>query len=105
MFKVNKRKCIGCGVCMANCPGAIRLSQDGRAEIINQKKLEKCGGESVCPMGAIEKISKKGKVKQRRISSFPLPLSIPPSSYRSLPPMGGLRRRMRRRFRGGRHWL
>ncbi len=59
MYKVNKEKCIGCGVCLSNCPGATKLQDDGKAEIIDQEKLEKCGGESVCPMGAIEKVSEE----------------------------------------------
>ena len=54
-FKVNKEKCIGCGVCVANCPGATKIGEDGKAEVIDQEKLGKCGGESVCPLGAIEK--------------------------------------------------
>ena len=54
-YKINKQKCIGCGVCQSNCPGAIKLGADGKAEIINQKKLEECGGERLCPFGAIEK--------------------------------------------------
>lgn len=59
MYKVNKEKCLGvdmCGVCMQNCPGATQKGRDGKAKIIDQEKLEKCGGESVCPMRAIEKI-------------------------------------------------
>jgi len=58
-FKVNKEKCIGCGLCVANCPEATQMGKDGKAEIINSEKLEKCGGESICPMGAIEETSKK----------------------------------------------
>jgi ferredoxin len=54
-YKVNKEKCIGCQVCIANCPGATKIGEDGKAEVIDQEKLEKCGGESVCPLGAIEK--------------------------------------------------
>ena len=55
IFKVNKEKCIGCGVCLANCPGATKIGEDGKAEVIDQKKLKECGGESVCPLEAIEK--------------------------------------------------
>jgi len=58
-YKIDKEKCIGCGVCVANCPGATQIGKDGKAEIINSEKLEKCGGESICPMEAIEKTSKK----------------------------------------------
>ena len=55
-FKVNKEKCIGCQVCIANCPGATKIGEDGKAEVIDEEKLEKCEGENVCPVGAIEKV-------------------------------------------------
>jgi len=55
MYKVNKQKCTGCQVCIANCPGATKIGTDGKAEVIDQEKLEQCGGESICPVGAIEK--------------------------------------------------
>jgi len=54
-YKVNKQKCMGCGTCSMNCPGATKIGADGKAEIIDEEKLEQCGGESVCPFGAIEK--------------------------------------------------
>lgn len=59
MYRVNKEKCLGidmCGICMQNCPGATKKGDEGKSEIIDQKKIEECGGESVCPMGAIEKV-------------------------------------------------
>ena len=56
-YKVNKEKCTGCGVCVVNCPRATKMGDDGKAEIIDQEKLEQCGGENVCPFGAIEKVS------------------------------------------------
>lgn len=55
MYKVNKTKCIGCGLCVANCPGGMEMEKDGKAKTTNQKKLEECGGENLCPYGAIEK--------------------------------------------------
>ena len=55
-FKVNKEKCLGCGVCTTNCPGATELGEDGKAKIVDQEKLEKCGGKEVCPYGAIEEV-------------------------------------------------
>ena len=55
MYKVNKQKCRGCGVCAGNCPGAIKIGADGKAEIVDQEKIKQCGGTSVCPFGAIEK--------------------------------------------------
>jgi len=41
---------------MANCPGGTELGEDGKAKIIDSEKLEKCGGEEICPYGAIEKV-------------------------------------------------
>jgi len=61
MFKVNKEKCVGCQSCLRVCPEAIKIGSDGKAEIIDQEKLKECGGESVCPLGAIEKIPDKSK--------------------------------------------
>jgi len=58
-YKVNKKKCIGCGTCVAICPEGVKLESDGKAKIIDQKKIEKCGGEKICPVGAIEKVSSK----------------------------------------------
>ena len=55
-YKINIEKCLGCGVCMANCPEATELGEDGKAKIIDSEKLEKCGGEEICPYGAIEKV-------------------------------------------------
>ncbi|MEA3293314.1 MAG: 4Fe-4S binding protein [Patescibacteria group bacterium] len=57
-YKINKEKCLGCGNCVANCFNAIKIGEDNKAEIIDQEKLDKCGGQEICPFGAIEKISK-----------------------------------------------
>ncbi len=59
MLKINKEKCINCGVCVQSCPGATEIGDDGKARIIDQEKLKECGGESVCPFGAIEKVSEE----------------------------------------------
>jgi len=58
MFRVNKEKCMGCGICVADCPGATELGEDDKAKIVDEEKLKNCGGEKVCPYGAIEKIEK-----------------------------------------------
>ena len=59
-FKVNKEKCIGCGVCAVSCEGAIELGEDGKARVLDSGKLERCGGKKLCPYGTIEeeKVSK-----------------------------------------------
>ncbi len=57
-YRVNKKKCLGCGICVNSCPGGTRIGADGKSEVIDSEKLDKCGGEKVCPMGAIEKVSK-----------------------------------------------
>jgi len=84
LYKVNKQRCTGCQVCIANCPGATEIGADDKAEVVNQEKLEQCGGESICPIGAIEKIDKEGKPETETLSQ---PTSQPPSYSPS--PSGG----------------
>jgi len=95
MFRVNKEKCIGCRACIANCPGATKIGEDGKAEIVDQEKLEECGGESVCPLGAIERVQEKEREGETpptsssqaspRYKSFPgLPSYGPPFGGRGL---------------------
>jgi ferredoxin len=83
MYRVNKQKCTGCRVCTQKCPGATRIGDDGKAEVIDQEKLEKCGGESLCPFGAIEKTgeeeSETGSPSQSISQNSP-----PPSSGRGM---------------------
>lgn len=54
MPKVNKKKCIGCGSCVAQCPAeAIELVK-GKATI-DKKKCRNCGQcITVCPVEAIK---------------------------------------------------
>ena len=54
-YIVNKEKCIGCGLCVTQCQEGTELGEDGKAKVINSEKVEKCGGESLCPYSAIEK--------------------------------------------------
>ena len=58
-FKVNKEKCIGCGVCVTSCEGGTELEDNGKAKVIDSEILEKCGGERVCPYSAIEKVENR----------------------------------------------
>ncbi len=50
---VDKESCIGCGVCMRNCPVQAITMKDGKA-VIDPNLCIQCGTcESICPMGAI----------------------------------------------------
>lgn len=56
MTTVNKKKCIGCGACVATCPEVFELDDDGKAQVKLDKKLS-CVNEAIedCPVGAISK--------------------------------------------------
>lgn len=55
-YQVNKEQCIGCGLCVATCEGGTELEEDGKAKVIDDEKLEACGGEKVCPYDAIKEV-------------------------------------------------
>jgi len=57
-FKVDKSKCAGCGACLNFCPyKAIKIGEDGKAEII-EEKCQKCGKcKEACPFNAIVEIN------------------------------------------------
>lgn len=55
MYKINKEKCIGCGLCVSVCPEGIELGESGKADIVNQEKADSCELDGVCPYEAIEK--------------------------------------------------
>lgn len=57
-YKIDKEKCVGCGVCEAVSLGGTELGADGKALIVDSEKIEKSGGESICPYGAVEQESK-----------------------------------------------
>lgn len=59
MYEINKQICSGCQICIQSCPKATKIGVDGKAEVVDQEKLKSCGGESLCPFGAIEEIDKK----------------------------------------------
>jgi len=59
MVKVDKEKCIGCGLCSNLCPQVFELAKDGKARVKERADLEKnkeCVKEAKegCPTGAIE---------------------------------------------------
>ena len=54
-FKINREKCIRCGACTSTCPKGMAWGDDDKPNILNDEELENCGGERVCPYGAIEK--------------------------------------------------
>jgi ferredoxin len=53
MLKVNRRKCIGCGLCALNCPREAIIVSAGKAKI-DQDKCNSCRScIEACPRGAI----------------------------------------------------
>ncbi len=58
VYKINQTKCLGCQMCLQICPGAIEINNEGKAQVIDQDKLEQCGGEDICPHKAIESVNK-----------------------------------------------
>jgi ferredoxin len=56
MIKVNKEKCVGCGLCKNICGEVFELGKDGKAFAKAQKDLP-CVKEAIesCPVEAISK--------------------------------------------------
>jgi ferredoxin len=56
MTKVNKEKCVGCGLCTNICSEVFALDKDGKAFVKAQKDLP-CVKEAIesCPVEAISK--------------------------------------------------
>ena len=61
---VNKEACIGCGACASLCPNNFRMSDDGKAEVIDQKNVE-CAKNAAgtCPVQAITIEEQRNKIK------------------------------------------
>ena len=54
--KVDKSKCISCGVCISLCPDVFEFGDDGKSQVKTDAKFESCDLETVkssCPVGAI----------------------------------------------------
>ena len=54
MIKVNKEKCIGCGLCQSICPEVFEINDEAKSKVINQKESS-CIKEAIesCPVVAI----------------------------------------------------
>ena len=54
MVKINKEKCIGCGLCASVCDEVFKMGNDGKAAVKAQKKIP-CVKEAIdsCPVSAI----------------------------------------------------
>ena len=57
--KVDKEKCIGCGLCSNLCPEVFELTEDGKVKVkegTDSEKNKECIKEAKesCPVGAIE---------------------------------------------------
>ena len=57
---VNEDLCVGCGVCVQNCPvGAMTLKEDHKA-IINENECIRCGRcHDICPREAVRHDSER----------------------------------------------
>lgn len=55
-IKIDKNKCVGCGMCEAVCSEVFEIGDDGKAKVKAQKNLP-CVKEAVdnCPIKAISK--------------------------------------------------
>ncbi len=54
MIKVDKNKCIGCGLCANMCSDVFKMNDQNISELISQKNLS-CAREAAlaCPVKAI----------------------------------------------------
>ncbi len=55
VVKVDPKKCIGCGACIALCPEAFEL-KDGKSQVKNPKGCDECdckAAADACPTSAI----------------------------------------------------
>lgn len=54
MVKVDKKTCIGCGLCAGMCPDTFEMDADNKSEVINPE-ISDCAKNAVknCPVQAI----------------------------------------------------
>lgn len=53
-LKLNKEKCVGCGMCLAVCPHQIFSLEGKKAVIVDKDACMECGAcEMNCPFGAL----------------------------------------------------
>lgn len=54
MVKVDKNKCVGCGLCAGMCPDTFRMDMSGKSEVINDATTD-CAKNAAenCPVMAI----------------------------------------------------
>lgn len=62
-LKVNKDKCIGCGMCVSTLDDVFEFDDDNQAKVVqnpiskdNEEKASELAGENGCPTGAIEEV-------------------------------------------------
>ena len=54
---INADECVGCGICVDECPQGVLEVPDGVAEPVNEDNCIACGDcVEACPMGAITEI-------------------------------------------------
>ena len=53
-IRIDKKKCIGCGLCASICDEVFEMTNDGKAKVKNPKA--KCINEAkeICPVNAIK---------------------------------------------------
>ncbi len=58
-FKIDKEKCIGCGLCASIAEKAFKISDEGKAEVIEPIKEDEAKikeAQDACPVAAIEEV-------------------------------------------------
>lgn len=62
-LKINKDKCIGCGMCVSTLDEVFDFDDDGQAKVIqspikeeNEDTAKELAGDNGCPTGAIEEV-------------------------------------------------